>query len=116
MAKAIVGKYGVMQVRVEEIEGTKDPNRGGARRVDFVIYNADGMRTRLHPGGKPRNDAKPVQCKTTLIQDMDALEPHVEPAAYSYVEPPRVYTREYAMKIPQIDRVGRARMFQCLQR
>ena len=40
MSEGIVGD-GIIDVRVEEIEGTSDPNRGRSRRVDSVIYNVN---------------------------------------------------------------------------
>jgi len=58
-AKDIIGP-GVVGFTSQFIEGTKDPNRGGQRRLDFVVHHVDGGCYRLHPGSKSRNDAKPV--------------------------------------------------------
>ena len=55
-ARNIIGD-GIVRVTVERIEGTRDPNRGGEQRTDFVIYRADGSYARLHPGRVPKSDA-----------------------------------------------------------
>ena len=111
-AAEIVGSTGVIGVRIEEIEGTCDGNRGGARRVDIVVYNADGKHHRLHPGSKRKNDAQVILCKTII----GAAEPIGAPAADTYSEAPLVYTRDDAEKIPQVDRMGRRKMFDMLQK
>ena len=86
--------------------------------MDIVVYNADGKHYRLHPGSKRRNDAQPIKCKTII----GAAEPNVhkeasiEPAAHTYRKAPLVFTRHDAEKIPQIDRIGRRKMFDLLQR
>ena len=106
--RSIVGR-GVIGVCIEEIEGTKDPNRGGAPRMDFVIYNANGNHWRLHPGTKPVNDAEPVE-------RIGAVEPDAwRPAARTYVEPPEVFTEHDALLTPTVDCMGRKEMFRKLQ-
>ena len=55
-ARNVIGD-GIVRVTVERIEGTRDPNRGGEQRTDFVIYHADGSYARLHPGRIPKSDA-----------------------------------------------------------
>ena len=40
--------------------GTQDCNRGGAPRLDFYFYRTDGTVCRLHPGNRPKHDAKLV--------------------------------------------------------
>ena len=37
-----------------------DSNRGGAPRLDFYFYRTDGTVCRVHPGKKPKDDAKLV--------------------------------------------------------
>ena len=111
-AAEIVGSTGVIAVRIEEIEGTCDGNRGGARRVDIVVYNADGKHHRLHPNSKRKKDAQAILCKTII----GAAEPIGAPAAHTYSEAPLVYTRDDAEKIPQVDRMGRRKMFDMLQK
>ena len=36
----------------------RDPNRGGAPRCDFCFIRADGSVCRVHPGSKPKEDAR----------------------------------------------------------
>ena len=56
---AIIGP-GITRARAVFLPGTNDPNRGGAPRLDFCFYRTDGTVCRVHPGGKPKNDAKLV--------------------------------------------------------
>ena len=117
-AAQIVGSTGIIAVRIEELEGTVDANRGGARRVDIVMYNADGKHYRLHPGSKRRNDAQLIERKTIIgaaEPDVDK-EPPIEPAAYTYRKAPLVFTRDTADNIPQVDRIGRRKIFDLLQK
>ena len=53
----IIGS-GVTHATAEFLNGTKDPNRGGQRRLDFIVRRSDGSLCRLHPGGKRSGDAK----------------------------------------------------------
>ena len=53
----IIGS-GVTHAKAEFINGTKDPNRGGQRRLDFIVRRSDGTLCRLHPGGRRSGDAK----------------------------------------------------------
>ena len=53
-AGIIVGAQGIKAIHIEQIDGVTDPNRGGQRRVDIVVYNADGRFFRLHPGSKKK--------------------------------------------------------------
>ena len=57
-AENLVGS-GVVEFGAAAIAGTKDPNRGGWPRVDFVIYRLDGSYVRIHPGRTQRQDALP---------------------------------------------------------
>ena len=50
---------GVVDVTAQQIQGTMDPNRGGDPRVDLVLHHQDGGYVRLHPGSRPKLDAKP---------------------------------------------------------
>ena len=123
-AEMIIGTKGIIAVCVEQIEGIKDPNRGGNRRVDIVLYNADGKFSRLHPGSKRAQDAQLTQgswssigapepdAKSSFAADPDKIES----ASRQYHEPPLLYTREFAAQIPQNHRIGRAEMFSKLQR
>ena len=49
---------GITHAHAVFIPGTKDPNRGGAPRLDFCFYRTDGTVCRLHPGSRPKEDAK----------------------------------------------------------
>ena len=53
----IIGS-GVIHATAEFINGTKDPNRGGQRRLDFIVRRSDGSLCRLHPGRTRAGDAK----------------------------------------------------------
>ena len=123
-AEQIIGTKGITAVRVEQIEGVKDPNRGGERRVDIVLYNADGKFSRLHPGSKRANDAQLIQGNWSSFgapepnaKSSSAADPeNIESASRQYHEPPLVLTREFAAQIPQHHRIGRVEMFSKLQR
>ena len=123
-AEQIIGTKGITAVRVEQIEGVKDPNRGGDRRVDIVLYNADGKFSRLHPGSKRANDAQLIQGNWSSFgapepnaKSSSAADPeNIESASRQYHEPPLVLTREFAAQIPQHHRIGRVEMFSKLQR
>ena len=45
---------GVTHATAEYISETRDPNRRYQKRLDFVIYRADGTICRLHPGTKQK--------------------------------------------------------------
>ena len=83
-----------------------------------MVYNADGKHYRLHPGSKRRHDAQLLECKTRI----GAAEPNVdkvasiEPAAYTYRNAPLVFTRGIAEQIPQVDRIGRRKIFDMLHK
>ena len=49
---------GIVQARAVFFKDQKDPNRGGAPRLDFCFVRSDGSVCRVHPGDKRRNDAK----------------------------------------------------------
>ena len=127
-AESIFGTQGIKAIHIEQIDGVRDPNRGGQRRVDIVVYNADGQFFRLHPGSKPKNDAQLQQGNWSVFgasepnaESSGAAEPRVtdtgsiEPASRQYHEPPRVLTREVAAQIPQNHCIGRREMFSKLQ-
>ena len=127
-AETIVGTQGIKAINIEQIDGVKDPNRGGQRRVDIVVYNADGQFFRLHPGSKPSNDAA---LQTGNWNVFGASEPNAESsgaaepgvadtqsiasASRQYQERPQVLTWELAEQIPQNHRIGRTAMFRKLQ-
>jgi hypothetical protein len=84
----VIGE-GVTHAVAEFIEGTRDGNRGGQQRLDFVVYRCDGSYCRLHPGSKPSLDAKLV---TILATEQIPQIP---------------FTYELAKSIPKIDQMGK---------
>ena len=128
-ADSIIGTQGIKAIHIEQIDGVKDPNRGGQRRVDIVVYNADGQFFRLHPGSKPKNDAQLTQGNWSVFgasepnaDSSGAAEPRVTDAGSivsasgQYHEPPQVLTREWAEQIPQNHCMSRREMFSKLQK
>ena len=65
-AHAIIGS-GIALAMAEFIEGTKDPNRGGQPRLDFVFHRTDGTYCRLHPGSN-KNAVMPSPSSSLLRQ------------------------------------------------
>ena len=49
---------GIVQARAVFFKDQKDPNRGGASRVDFCFVRSDDTVCRVHPGLKRSGDAK----------------------------------------------------------
>ena len=54
---AIIGT-GIVQARAVFFKDQKDPNRGGASRLDFCFVRSDDTVCRVHPGIKRSGDAK----------------------------------------------------------
>ena len=54
---SIIGP-GITHAHAVFLPGTNDPNRGGAPRLDLCFYRTDGTVCRVHPGMKPKQDAK----------------------------------------------------------
>ena len=100
-AADIVGP-GVTHASAEFIEGTRDANRGGQQRLDFVLYRLDGTHCRLHPGTKQANDAAPV-----FSSDGRVATEHL-PARIQWSALPQLpFTYELAWTIPKIDQMGK---------
>ena len=53
----IVGP-GITHAMARFLPQTRDHNRGGAPRLDFCFYRVDGSMCQVHPGKKPKDDAK----------------------------------------------------------
>ena len=51
---------GITHAQAVFLPGTSDKNRGGAPRLDFCFYRTDGTVCRVHPGRRPKEDAKLV--------------------------------------------------------
>ena len=107
LAPDLIGP-GVKAFTVEFIEGTKDPNRGGRPRLDLVIRHSNNAYWRLHPGSTRKNDAKP--------RLFPASAP--EPAAYEWRRPGAagIFSSDRAKLVPQIDQLGKADIWQAVQR
>ena len=48
---------GIVEARAVFFKDQRDPNRGGAPRLDFCFVRTDGTVCRVHPGDKRKNDA-----------------------------------------------------------
>ncbi len=110
-AHAIIGS-GIALAMAEFIEGTKDPNRGGQPRLDFVLHRTDGTYCCLHPGSKKRGDAKPIFLPSPA---RDLATEHISTRNDLSSLPASPYTCEHASLVPQIDRMGKADAFRSLQ-
>ena len=64
----IVGP-GVVALKAERIPNSSDPNRFGAKRLDFFVYRCDGTAVRLHPGLRKSSDAKIVVLPAKVLQN-----------------------------------------------
>ena len=106
-AAELVGP-GIVEFTGAFIEGTRDPNRDGRQRFDFVVRHADGSYWRLHPGSKPKNDADPK-----YFPRGDAAELL---AQHQWQTLPRggVFSLADAHSVPQTDRIGKKRAWQLL--
>ena len=95
--KDIIGN-GIIAAHLETIHNTRDPNRGNKERVDYVFYRADNTCCTVHPGAKPKNDAKLYFADTSTCSR--AVQVH-EVA-------PNPMTFQAAMQIPMKDKMGKA--------
>ena len=101
LAPDIVGP-GVTHAIAEFIEGTRDANRNGQQRLDFVLYRLDGTHCRLHPGSKKANDAAPV-----FSSDGRVATEHLRARLQWSALPQLPFTYELAWTIPKIDQMGK---------
>ena len=79
-SEEIVGP-GVVSLKAERIPNSFDPNRFGAKRVDFFVHRIDGTAVRLHPGTTRANDAKIVVVPAKVVLntlDELALIPQID--------------------------------------
>ena len=119
-ADEIIGS-GIVLATAEFIADTRDPNRQGQPRLDFVFYRADGSYCRLHPGGRPSGDAKPVffACRhATELPATSSGHATEQPASAEHQWSTlhgRVLTLESAATIPQIDRIGKQEALRALK-
>ena len=91
---------GVVEFGTAAVKGTKDPNRGGLPRLDFVIHHVDGGYWRIHPGGKPKNDAIP-----RYFPPPDS--PPVAPSDRWRYLPPGGFQYAHACTVPATDRLSK---------
>lgn len=113
----IVGNAGIARLTCEFIESTTDPNRGGARRCDFVAYCGDGGFWRLHPGGRS-GDAAPrhFDPKDLASQVLESTEPVEWSATQMWKDQkPQTYGTEMCNSTPQVDRVGKKEVWQWVE-
>ena len=64
---ALIIGTGIVQARAVFFKDQKDPNRGGAPRLDFCFVRSDGSVCRVHPGDKRRNDAKLRYARRSVV-------------------------------------------------
>ena len=102
MAAELVGP-GVTSFVFQEIADTRDPNRGGLPRVDFLVHRADGSAYRLHPGKTRRQDAKPHYLPPTSFAGESTATEHTRTTSSSA----SAFSWSEARLIPQSDRIGR---------
>ena len=91
---------GVVAFGAAAVLGTRDPNRGGKPRVDFVIYHVDGAFWRIHPGSQPTGDAIPKYFPPPG-------GPPVPPANWWQLLPPEGFHYGHARSVPQTDRLSK---------
>ena len=84
------------------MKGTRDPNRGGLPRLDFVIHHVDGGYWRIHPGSTPKADAIPKYFAPSDGPPAPATDPwrQLPAAGFQYA---------HACMVPATDRVGKKR-------
>jgi hypothetical protein len=101
---------GVVAVTGQRLAGTKDPNRRGAPRYDFVLHHQDGGYVRIHPGNKPKSDAAPKYFPNSATE-------HVGSPSRQWMQMPMggVYTTAHAALVPQTDRIGKQRAWQIFE-
>ena len=97
-AELIIGP-GISRFTAQFIQGTKDPNRKGQLRLDFVAELVNGDKWRFHPS---LHDAKPIFVSASVA------EPGSQPATRGATLPQTgVWTLSDAMSLPQIDMIGK---------
>ncbi len=123
-SRQLVGP-GIQSFVAEPIAGTRDPNRGGDPRIDFVLQHVDGWVARLHPGRRPREDAAVYwfhpgafaregqtsgvgagMYVSSVAQTSPVWRGTAQPASAGL--PPVALTVEEAARVPPADRMGKA--------
>ena len=121
LAPELIGP-GVKAFTVEFIDGVKDSNRGGRPRLDLVIRYVNNAYCRLHPGTLRKNDAQPrffpASAPEPVAHESSSPASAPEPAAYEWRRPgvDWIFSPDRAKLVPQSDRLGKANVWQALQR
>ena len=120
---------GIQSFVAEPIAGTRDANRRGHPRIDFVVRRVDGWVSRLHPGRRPQEDARVcwfppgafaqgIQASGVGAGMYVASAAHPAPASGSAAQPtpagrpPVLLTVEEAASVPPADRMGKAAAYE----
>ena len=120
---------GIQSFVAEPIAGTRDANRRGHPRIDFVVRRVDGWVSRLHPGRRPQEDAAVCwfppgafaqggQASGVGAGMYVASAAQPAPAGGSAAQPapaggpPVLLTVEEAARVPPADRIGKAAAYE----
>ena len=120
---------GIQSFVAEPIAGTRDANRRGHPRIDFVVQRVDGWVSRLHPGRRPQEDAAVCwfppgafaqggQASGVGAGMYVASAAQPAPASVNAAEPapaggpPVLLTVEEAARVPPADRMGKAAAYE----
>ena len=120
---------GIQSFVAEPIAGTRDANRRGHPRIDFVVQRVDGWVSRLHPGRRPQEDAAVCwfppgafaqggQASGVGAGMYVASAAQPAPAGGSAAQPapaggpPVLLTVEEAARVPPADRMGKAAAYE----
>ena len=120
---------GIQSFVAEPIAGTRDANRRGHPRIDFVVQCVDGWVARLHPGRRPQEDAAVCwfppgafaqggQASGVGAGMYVASAAQPAPAGGSAAQPapaggpPVLLTVEEAARVPPADRMGKAAAYE----
>ena len=110
---------GIQSFVAEPIAGTRDANRRGHPRIDFVVQRVDGWVSRLHPGHRPQEDAAVCWFPPgAFAQGGQAsgvgagmyVASAAQPAPAG--GPPVLLTVEEAACVPPADRMGKAAAYE----
>ena len=111
MASEIIGK-GVTHAVAEFIANTRDGNRGGQPRLDFVVYRSDGTYCRLHPGSTRSLDARPIF--SPVMGSVDPATERIRAMTQWAALPQIPFTYEYCSTIPKVDQIGKKDAYRLL--
>ena len=110
---------GIQSFVAEPIAGTRDANRRGHPRIDFVVQRVDGWVSRLHPGRRPQEDAAVCWFPPGAFAQGGQASGvgagmYVASAAQPgpAERPPVLLTVEEAARVPPADRMGKAAAYE----